>query len=151
MGKFRYWTSRDSKKKVVRNTIANEGHVAVLGALLDGLGGAGDLYVGLIDASVGFPTAFQTLASKDWLEVTNYRESARQLWNRDTVDGQSVPNQECKPTVFTMSADTVLQGFFITDVQAKGETTGKLLAISDDTPELLYEHDRLFLEYSWEF
>jgi hypothetical protein len=150
MGKFKYWVNT-GPKQVVHNTIANEGHVAALAALLEATGGAGDLYIGLIDSAVGGPSRFQTLADKDWTEFTNYTEATRQVWNRDTVDGQSVPNQECVPTVFTMAADIQLQGFFITTTNVKGDTTGAFLCYSDTAPTLLYQHDRLFIEYTWEF
>lgn len=150
MGKFRYWVN-DGPKRIVHNTIANEGHVAVLDSLLNGAGGAGDLYISLIDDAVGNPTRFQTLADKNWTEFTNYTETTRPVWNRDTVSGQSVPNQECVPTIFTVAADISLLGFFITDTNTKGDTVGKFLAFSETAPTPLFQHDRLFLEYSWEF
>jgi hypothetical protein len=150
MGRFKFWVN-SGPKQVVHNTIASEGHIAVLDSLLNGAGAAGDLYIGLIDSAVGSPNIFQTLADKNWVEFTNYTEATRQVWNRDTVDGQSVPNQECVPAVFTMAADIQLDRFFLTTTNVKGDTVGKFLSFSDTAPTLLYQHDRLFVEYTWEF
>jgi hypothetical protein len=150
MGYFTYWKD-GHPKQTVHNTIANEGHVAALDALLNAAGNIGNLYIGLIDSATGNPTAFQTLADKDWSEFTNYTEATRQLWQRGPVDGNTVPNLETKVTIFTMAADITLQGFFLTDVAEKGETTGKLLSISDDFNEYFDQYTRLYLQYTWEF
>lgn len=150
MGYFKYWVN-EGPKKIAHNSIASEGHLAVLDSLVNGTGGAGNLYIGLIDNAVGTANAFQTLADKDWNEFTNYREPTRQIWNRDAVDGQTVPNEQCNPAVFTVAADIQLAGFFITTTPDKGDTVGAFLSFSDAGPQLLYEHDRLFIDYTWEF
>lgn len=98
-----------------------------LDAALDALfHGTTTWYIGLIEDTgfTGF-TAGDTMASHGgWTECTDYDEGTRPEWTEGAASGQAITNST--PIEFTMNASKTIKGFFLTNDNTKGGTTGTL-------------------------
>lgn len=87
--------------------------------------------IGLYD-SVGFTglSASDTMSSHaGWTEITAYAEANRPAWGPGAATGQVVINSAS--VQFTMNANKVIRGLFVTSNNTKGGSTGILLSTGD--------------------
>lgn len=90
---------------------------------------AGNLYVGLIDAN-GYTgiSASDTLSSHaGWTELTDYDEVTRPELEFGNPSGGVINNPAASE--FTPDASNSVVGYFITDDDTKGGTSGTLLVV----------------------
>lgn len=130
-GKFMWEHWRDGKlldAGEFPNGITNAGKDDILDVYFsDGTAtAAASWYVSLI-VDTGFTglAAGDTMSSHSgWSEYTSYTQSTRPAWGPGNPSTQSITN--ASPVVFNFNASATIKGIFITSVNTKGGTTGKL-------------------------
>jgi len=107
-------------------------------------------YCGLVETFT-VQSASDTMASHaGWVEYQTYDETVRQTWVAGAAVDKSVENPTTSYMEFTIDDATspTLDGFFITSVDTKGGTTGKLWCTANfTTPPEVADNDVIQVQY----
>lgn len=130
-GKYTWEHWRDGKlldSGEFPNGITNEGKNDILDVYFSDATAtaAASWYISLIvDTGYTGLAAGDTMSSHSgWSEYTSYSQSTRPAWGPGNPASQSITN--ASPVVFNFTGSAVIKGIFITSVNTKGGTTGKL-------------------------
>jgi hypothetical protein len=110
----------------VKNLVPNE----MLNSILNGVGFANALYVGLVD-NAGFTayaagdTAAEIGGTNQWAESTDYSETVRQDLTLSTATAESRDNTG-NEAIFTMAGTGTIRGLFAASSNVKAGTAGYL-------------------------
>lgn len=112
-----------------KNRVPTEGLNDMVTAYFKGGAGPANLYIGLWSGA-HIPNGTETAATLSSLvtEVTDYVQAGRMLLELGGVTAGAASNA-ADPARFDMLASATVNGAFISTVQAKGATTGKLLSV----------------------
>lgn len=127
-GKF-VVSKRGQPEEVYENLVVNEGLNYLLGAGFGATSVLGNWYIALFSGNI---TVQATLTAATFpataTEWTNYDETTRGAWTRDSVAAGAV-NSFADKASFTSSADAqTVRGAALLSDSAKGAVTGKLMA-----------------------
>lgn len=132
------------------NGIVNEGANHLLNVIF-GSTAKVSYYIGPLDgATASVLDDTDTMASHaGWIEATAYTNSTRPQWTPiGTATGRQINNTT--PVSFVLTADTDIDGVFMTTNSTKSGTTGTLYSTAlFDTVKNLLNGDELRVTYYW--
>lgn len=117
-------------ERATPNRVPLEGLNDMANAYLKGGAGPAALYIGLWSGA-HIPDGTETAANLSSLvaEVTNFSQAGRLLLDLGTVSGGVCSNAASLARFDMLGAATTVNGAFLSTVQAKGASTGKLLSV----------------------
>lgn len=108
------------------NTVVNEGKNLLFDVMFNGATQITAWYIGLMDNS-GYsasPVTDTAVSHAGWTEFIGYSDATRRTWASDAAASQQITNTTS--AVFNINATGTLRGIFVTSVNTKGSSTGKL-------------------------